>query len=195
MGMNNIYEGRRALGILLIVIVSVLAVFSGCISQSPSGNTVVLKANPVIEYYPLGGFAEKSEGMFAVLKGTIPDVKESLNEIVINKVAKPSTFSVNDDLNFVIFRGVFSTGGYGIQIRRVEKQGSAFTVYATYTDPGEGMMVTESFSQPTAIIPVGKLENGDYKAALKVTRIIENKEGKEVIGTEKELMNFEFKVK
>ncbi|MCZ7385783.1 MAG: protease complex subunit PrcB family protein [Candidatus Methanoperedens sp.] len=155
---------------------------------------MVLKVNPVIEYYPLGGFTEKSEGMFAVLKGTIPDVKESLNEIVIKKAAKPSTFSVNDDLNFVIFRGVFSTGGYGIQIGRVEKQENAFTVYANFTDPGEGMMVTEAFSQPTAIIPVGKLETGDYKATLKVTRIIENKEGKKVIETEKELMNFEFKV-
>lgn len=178
---------------MIFAIIAIAAV-PGCVSQPPSSDIVVLKVNPVIEYYPLGGFTEKSEGMFAVLKGTIPDVKESLNEIVIKKAAKPSTFSVNDDLNFVIFRGVFSTGGYGIQIGRVEKQENAFTVYANFTDPGEGMMVTEAFSQPTAIIPVGKLETGDYKATLKVTRIIENKEGKKVIETEKELMNFEFKV-
>jgi len=179
---------------LVIFAIVAIAVVPGCISQSPSSEIVVLKVNPVIEYYPIGGFTEKSEGMFAVLKGTIPDVKESLNEIVIKKAAKPSTFSVNDELNLVIFRGVFSTDGYGIQIGRVEKQGNAFTVYANFTDPGEGMMVTEAFSQPTAIIPVGKLETGDYKATLKVTRIVENNEGGKLIETDKELMSFGFKV-
>jgi hypothetical protein len=76
--------------------------------------------------------------MFIVLEGSISDVKESLSDIVVKKAAQPSTFSANDDLNFVVFRGVFSTGGYGLKIDRVEKQGNRFTVFATYTDPGKG---------------------------------------------------------
>lgn len=184
----------QPLKMLVIFEIIAIAAVLGCVSQLPSSDMVVLKVNPVIEYYPLGGFIEKSEGVFIVLNGSIPDVKESLNEIVIKKLVKPSTFSVNDDLNFVIFRGVFSTGGHGIKIERVEKQGNDFTVYATYTDPGEGLMVTQAFTHPTAIIPIGKLENGDYKAMLKVTWIIENKENRKIVETEEELMNLEFKV-
>lgn len=179
--------------ILLFVAIMALTVLSGCISQPPAGK-VILEVNPVIDYYPLGGFTEKSDGLFIVLKGSVPDVKECLNDIVVKKASQPSTFSVNDDLNFVVFRGVFNTGGYGIKINRVERQGNEFTVFANYTDPGEGMVVTQAFTQPTAIIPIGKLGKGNYKASLKVAKEIEDKEGKKVIGTEKELKSLEFKV-
>ena len=178
---------------ILLFIAIAAVVLSGCISQQPAGK-VILEVAPVIDYYPLGGFAEKSDGLFTVLKGSISDVKESLNNIVVKKAAQPSTFSISDELNLVVFRGVFSTGGYGIKINRVEKQGNEFTVFATYTDPGKGMMVTQAFTQPTAIIPVGKLEKGNYKASLKVTREIEDKEGKKVIEGEKELKSLEFNI-
>ncbi len=146
--------------ILLIAVFVIITSPLGCISQPPAGK-VTLEINPVIDYYPLGGFTERSDGVFAILKGSIFDVKESLNDIVVKKAALPSVFSVSDELNLVVFRGVFSTGGYGITINRVEKQGNRFTVFATYTDPGKGMIVTQAFTQPTAIIPVGKLEKGN----------------------------------
>jgi hypothetical protein len=191
--MNKIYGGRYAPGILLCAIVSATAVFSGCLSQSSTNHN--LEVNPIIDYYPLGGFAEKSNELFIVQKGTAQDVRISLSDIVLNKSSLPSAFSVDDELNIVVFRGVFNTGGYGIRIERVERKGNEFVVYAIYTDPGKGLMTIQVFTQPTAIIPVGKLEKGDYKATLKVTLIIENKEGKKIIETEKELMNFEFKIK
>jgi hypothetical protein len=178
-------------GILLVVAVMLLVVPSGCLSQQPK---VIQKVNPVIDYTPLGGFTERSDGVFIVLKGNILDVKGRLNDIVVKKAAQPSTFSVSDDMNLVVFRGVFSTGGYGIDINRVERQGNEFIVYANYTDPGKEMVVTQAFTQPTAIIPVGKLEKGNYKASLKVTKEIEEKEGKKIIETEKELNSLEFKV-
>jgi len=193
MALYNIYDGWYALRILLIITVSVLAVFSGCLS--PSSTNHKLEVNPIIDYYPLEGYAKKSDQLFLMLKGSTQDVKIGLSDIVIKKVAPPSAFSVDDELNLIVFRGVFNTGGYGIRIERVERRGNDFAVYATYTDPGEGVMATQAFTHPAAIIPVGKLKNGDYKATLKVTWIIENKEGKKVIETEKEMMDFEFKVK
>lgn len=177
--------------ILLIAAITVLTSLSGCVSQPPE---VVLQVNPVIDLNPLGGFFGKYEEMFTVLNGSIPEVKERLNGIVIKKAPQPSIFSVDDALNFVVFRGVFSTGGYGIKINKVVKQGNAFTVFANYTDPGKGMVVTEAFTQPTAIIPIGKLEKGNYSASLKVTREVEDKEGTKVIETEKELKRIEFSV-
>ncbi len=192
MVLYNIYEGR-ALRILLIVTVSVLAVFSGCLSQSSTNHK--LEVNPIIDYYPLEGYAEKSDELFLVLKGSTQDVKIGLSDIVIKKVALPSAFSVDDELNIVVFRGVFNTGGYGIRIERVERKGNEFAVYATYTDPGEGLMATQAFTHPTAIIPVGKLVSGDYKAVLKVTRMIKSAEGEKVTEREGEVKYVSFEVK
>ncbi|MCX9012439.1 MAG: S-layer protein domain-containing protein [Candidatus Methanoperedens sp.] len=177
--------------LLLFISIIALTILSGCVSQQPE----MLKVNPVIDYAPLEGYAGKSEGIFTVIRGSIPEVKESLKDIIIKKAAQTSTFSVNDDLNLVVFRGVFNTGGYGINIDRVEKQGNIFTVYTTYIDPGEGVGVTEAFTQPAAIVPIGKLAAGDYKARLRVTRVLNTFEGKKVIETERELGIFNFEVK
>ncbi len=173
--------------ILLVAAITVLA--SGCVSRPQE-----LQVNPVIDSNPLGGFSGQSGEMFTVLNGSIPEVKERLNSIVIKKIPQPSAFSVDDALNFVVFRGVFSTGGYRIAIDRVEKQGYEFTVFANYTDPGKGLVVTQVVTQPTAIIPIGKLGKGNYRASLKVTREIENNEGKKAIERELELKSIEFSV-
>ena len=106
---NNIYDGWYDHRILLIVTVSILAVFSGCLSQTSTNHK--LEVNPIIDYYPLEGYAEKSDELFLVLKGSTQDVKIGLSDIVIKKVAPPNAFSVDDKLNIVVFRGVFKTGG------------------------------------------------------------------------------------
>jgi len=191
MGFDNTCR-KPAIRILLIAVI--VAAATGCVSQPP-GEKVVLEVNPVIDYYPLGGYAEKSDGVFAVLKGGIPEVKESLKEIVIKKAAQPSAFSADEDLNLVVMRGVFNTGGYGISIERMERQVNVFTVYATYTDPGEGMMVTQAFTQPTAIIATGKLPENSYEARLKVTRILKSEEGDKIMEENKEYASITFTVK
>lgn len=193
--MTNVPETllRNSLFIALLTVFALGA--AGCISQQPE----MLKVNPVTDYNPLEGFYGKSEGMFTVLKGSIPEVKETLKDIVIKKAPQTTTFSVDDELNFVVFRGVFSSGGYGINIDKVERQENAFTVYAIYIDPGEGILVTGAVTQPVAIIPIGKLAAGDYEARLKVTRVKADADGtkiiRKVIEPEKELSVFNFKVK
>jgi S-layer protein (TIGR01567 family) len=193
--MTNIPETllRNRLFIAVLILFTLGA--AGCISQQPE----MLKVNPVIDSNPLEGFYGKSEGMFTVIKGSIPEVKESLKEIVIEKAPQQSTFSIDDELNFVVFRGVFSSGGYGIDIDRVERQGSAFTVYATYIDPGEGILVTGAVTQPVAIIPIGRLAEGDYEVRLRVKKVKADADGtkivRKVVEPEKELSAFNFKVK
>ncbi|MCZ7381583.1 MAG: S-layer protein domain-containing protein [Candidatus Methanoperedens sp.] len=173
--------------VLLVVSIIGFAILSGCISQQPE----VLNVNPEIywgqvEYSNLS----KAVGMFAVIKGSIPQVKESYEEIIVNKTVQQSTFSVDDDLNFVISRGI--TPGFDINISRVEKQGDVYTVYATYIDQGTDLGI---LSHPVAIIPIGKLAAGDYEARLRVTRVLNTLEGRKVIELEKELNVFNFKVK
>lgn len=58
-------------------------ILSGCIYQQPE----VMKVNPVTDSLgsPLEGYTGKSESMFMVLKGSIPEVKEGLYDIVVKR--------------------------------------------------------------------------------------------------------------
>ncbi len=94
--MTNIPETLSRNLFIAVLIVFALGV-AGCVSQQ----TEVLKTNPVIDHNPLEGFYGESESMFTVIKGSIPEVKESLKDIVIKKAPQISTFSADDELNFV----------------------------------------------------------------------------------------------
>jgi hypothetical protein len=173
--------------IILLVLVIGLAILSGCIYQKQE----VVKVNPEIyEGQVAYSNLSKAVGMFAVIKGNIPQVKESYEDIIVNKTAQQSIFYVDDDLNLVVSRGI--TPGFNINISKVEKQGNIFTVYAIYIDQGTDLGI---LSHPIAIIPIGKLAAGDYEARLSVTRVLNTLEGRKVIELDKELNVFNFKVK
>lgn len=183
------WDKMRAIFIILLII-------SGCISQPPASEELtVLDVEPVVSYYSLGGYTEAVGEAFYVIAGDAGEVTETLNDIVVQQTPVKTTFASGDDLNLVIFRGVFSTGGHGIAIDRVERAGSTFIVYASYTDPGRGMMVTQAFTQPTAIIPIGELLEGSYEAKLKVTRVVKGEKGDEIIEESKEHAGIAFVVK
>jgi hypothetical protein len=177
----------------LLVILSMTG-FSGCVSQ-PQPEKETLSVQPFIDYYALGGYTGyKEEGLY-ILAGDIGAVKKGLEEIVLNKPPTKFAFNENEVINIVVFRGVFSTGGYGIKIAKVERVGNAFVVHATYTDPGKGMIATQAFTQPTAKIPLGQLSKGDYKVKLKVTRVLKTEEGDKVLEEEVEHASINFMVK
>lgn len=180
-------QGRSLRVILLFVSIIGFAILSGCISQQPQ----ILNVNPEI-YKGQVVYTNLSNavGIFAVIKGNIPQVKETYEEIIVNKTAQQSTFSVDDDMNFVVSRGI--TPGFDISISKVEKLGNVYTVYATYIDQGTDLGI---LSHPIAIIPIGKLAAGDYEARLRVTRVLNTLEGRKVIETERELSVFNFKIK
>ncbi len=165
------------------------------ITQTPTPLIVTLDVQPVIDYYPLGGLSEKGVEAFYILSGDTPAVKKSLEALVIDRVSPSVVFTEDEILNLVVFRGVFSTGGHGIEINKVEKAGNTFIVYAIYTDSGRGMMVTQAFTQPTAIIPLGKLSVGDYEAKLMVTSIVKEEGGNKIIEENKEHASIAFEVK
>jgi hypothetical protein len=89
---------------LLVVSTIALAILSGCISQQPE----VPEVNPEIDLaIPAGsynatpaGYYKISEGMFTVINGSIPEVKERLRDIINKKASQQSTFSINDDVNY-----------------------------------------------------------------------------------------------
>lgn len=185
---------------LIIALVELILI--GCVSQPSSPTNVskidrvnkTLEIQPVIDYYPLGGLTEKKgEGLY-ILPGNISTVKKGLDALVTWESAPRTTFSQDEDLNLVVFRGVFGTGGHGISINSVESSDNILTIHATYTDPGPGMMVTQAFTQPTAIIPIGKLSPGSYEVKLMVTWILKGERGDKILEENREHGSVAFEV-
>lgn len=169
--------------ILLLILVIAFVILSGCISQP-----VVLKVNP--EVYEIDFWQSQPRNTFTVLEGNISEVKKNFVDMLSKNVSRQYTFSADDGLNFAISRGVFGVPGPKIMIDKVERQGNVFTVYATYIDFFGDLGV---LSHPGAIIPIGKLPPGDYKAMLKVVTYSDY-ERKNLIEPEKELSVINFKV-
>lgn len=83
--------------------------------------------------------------------------------------------SKGDYISIVVSRGEFPTGGYSIKIRSVEKlEGEPTMIYLTveFTDPGKGVVVTQAFTNPTALISLGNLPEGEYLVEVHVNRFI-----------------------
>jgi|GEM_PF-1284064 hypothetical protein len=180
------------LGKRLTILVFMFILFAGCASQPHLEEPKTLDVKPVVDYYFLAEYTGNSGEGFYVVAGDVKEVKGALMEILAGKAPR-TTFSEDESLNLVVFRGVFSTGGHGIKINRVERVGNTFIVHATFTDPGKGTIVTQAFTQPTAVIPLGKLPAGGYSAELYVNKVVSG-EGKEVIEEEKLHKRIEFVV-
>ncbi len=160
--------------LLLAVAIIILA---GCVepqAEKVEERMEVLDVEPIVDYYALGGYTGDAGEGFFVVAGDVDETKAKARAIVTGDAKQKVEFDSDELLNFVVFRGVFPTGGHGLEVERVEKVGNSFVVHATYTDPGKGMMVTEAFTQPAAIIAVGKLPRGSYEARLKVTSIVKD---------------------
>jgi hypothetical protein len=157
------------LGFCLVIILILMG--SGCITQKET-----LSVQPIIDYYPLNGYAGHREEALYVLAGDIDDVKKNLKDIIVNLSTPRYTFNRNETINLIVFRGVFNTGGHSIKIDRIEKIDTTIIVYATYIDAGKGMMVTQAFTQPTAIIPIGTLSEGEFTVKLNVSTIVKTEE-------------------
>jgi|Deesub1362A_J573_1020465.scaffolds.fasta_scaffold00350_5 hypothetical protein len=170
-----------------------LIAVSGCLPQKVERHE--LEIEPVLDHYALNGYTESAgEGLY-VIPGSIKDAKSGLQEIVINGEPPKTVFSTGDELNFVVFRGVFPTGGFSIEIRRVEKENTFFFIFADYIDPGKGMAVTHAYTSPAVIIPIGRLERGNYRVMLLVTKVRRTAEGDEIVYEDREKAMAEFSVK
>lgn len=164
---------ERMLFLAAVVLLSAGCVQQGVVKESPE--TIIIE--PFVDNYFLGGYIGKLSEDFFLVSGDMDTAKQKARAILIGDGERRSEFGGDELLNFVVFRGVFSTGGFGLRIDEVERTGNTIFVHATYTDPGPGMMVTQAFTQPTAIVPIGILSEGLYQAQLRVTRVVKGEDG------------------
>lgn len=129
----------------------------------------------VYDYY--GGVGVFREGIHVIATdkdptadfATINDYWKLLKDHVTHEA------STRDFISIVISRGNFSTGGYQIQLKSfawLESYPVVFSFAANFTDPGEGVAVTEAFTNPLVLIPIGNLSAGKYIIEVHVDRFI-----------------------
>ncbi len=176
-------QNRKFKQIFLLVLAITFVILSGCMTKPE-----MLKVHP--EVYEINYSESEPRNTFAVLEGNISDVKKNFVDILTKNASQQHIFSADNELNFAISRGVFGLVGPKIIIDKVERQGSVFTVYAIYIDFRSDLPV---LVHPGAIIPIGKLSPGDYKARLKVVTYSDY-ERKNLTEPETELSVINFKV-
>ena len=85
--------------------------------------------------------------------------------------------SDQDFINILLSRGDQSTGGYTINIESfgwLESYPVTFRFHVNFTDPGEGLMVTQALTNPLVLMPIGKLKPGEYNIEVQITQFILN---------------------
>lgn len=145
----------------------------------------------------LRGYSNKDIGsQFMLLKGHAEaDVIRHLRDVVVEHEHPPKAGTYEDGLNLVVFRGVFGSGGYSLDVTDVSLEGHLLLVNCDYEDPGDGIRTTAGFTQPTAIIPLKRLPPGKYTARLNVRQLRRSSQGiTEEAGTRR-AAEFTFKIK
>jgi hypothetical protein len=82
-----------------------------------------------------------------------------------------------DFISIILSRGDQPTGGYTINIESfgwLESYPVKFRFHVNFTDPGEGLMVTQALTNPLVLVPIGKLTPGEYNVEVQITMFILN---------------------
>ncbi|GEM_PF-1623628 len=93
-------------------------------------------------------------------------------ELKAHETTKAST---NDFISLIISRGDFPTGGYTIKVKSfswLEPFPLRLRFEVNFTNPGEGVPVTEAFTNPLVFIPLGRLSPGEYEVQVHIDTYI-----------------------
>jgi len=116
----------------------------------------------------LRGFSDKDKALqFIVLAGhEESDIMRRLRGVIVEHEAPASKLRYEDGINLVVFRGVFGSGGFGIEVKSVKWNGDVLEVECDFENPGDGIRTTAGFTQPAAVVPLKRLPEGKYQARL-----------------------------
>ncbi len=136
-------------------------------SCTPDGCNQTLP-NYVYDYY--GGVHLFREGIHVL--ATSQDPRTLVGEFEVandfwKMLLESETLNATDQdfISILLSRGDKPTGGYNIQIESfswLESYPVKFFFQVNFTDPGEGVEVTEAITNPLVLVPIGKLTPGEY---------------------------------
>jgi len=80
-----------------------------------------------------------------------------------------------DFISILVSRGDFPTGGYTLQVEAfswLESYPIKFRFQVNFTDPGDGVAVTQAFTNPLVLVPIGDLSPGKYEVEVHIVSYI-----------------------
>lgn len=119
-------------------------------------------------------FGEKEDGFEfnTIAKGHYSGIADSRNLIIKDiqtwqeaweahasiRLPRPELPNIDftEKLVIAVFNGERSTGGYTLEIDKIERMDDKIRVYICKQKPGPGLMVTQAFTQPHHIIEIEK---------------------------------------
>jgi hypothetical protein len=136
------------------------------VQNKPNDNTIDL--SKIYDYY--GGVNLFDKGIHVIatksnplsFKDDFPLVNNFWKLLKENKTALASS---EDFISIIISRGNFPTGGYAIKVKSfswLESYPVELRFQVNFTDPGEDVIVTQALTNPMVLIPLGKLDSGEY---------------------------------
>jgi len=153
-----------------------LILFSALVGMS-STPTVVTESIPTTEVFYGDGCWLFERGIYVIATEMNPvemyqdytirnDYYKMLKEHVTTEV------STEDFVSILVSQGLFPTGGYGLKIKSVEKTDYEFLLSADFTEPSPGCIVIQMLTNPIALIPIGKLSEGEYSITLHIDKYV-----------------------
>jgi len=156
--------------------------------KSANSTTIVSKApdsTPELpEYYydVYSGVGLFDEGVYAIATSKNPltqlpisSFPQSYWSLMQQNITNQATNQ--DFISILISRGDKPTGGYGIAIGSfswLESYPVKFRFAVNITDPGDDVIVTQALTNPSVLVPIGKLSPGEYQIEVNVVWFIQN---------------------
>jgi hypothetical protein len=145
-------------------------------------STVDIALGGFLIYDTQGGFGLFDQGIYVIATDvnpiTLMEVEEYSNSNYFWSMLKDELTqnpSTTDFISILISRGELPSGGYQIQLKSLVWLQSYPVVgffKANFTDPGEGVPVTEALTNPVVLVPIGKLSAGLYVGRVHIDSFI-----------------------
>ena len=165
----------------LVIIISSVSALNFVLSDKnepdppTNGNNDV---NPVYDYG--GGVGLFSKGIHVIATtrnpSTFSDGFQSVNEYWQHLKENETVDATSHDfISIIISRGDQPTGGYTLHIESfswLESYPVRFRFHLNFTDPGDGVPVTEALTNPLVLVPIDKLSPGEYIIEVHIVQYI-----------------------
>ena len=153
-----------------IGIVVTLILFAGLVGVFNT-SAVVAESIPTTEVFYGDGCWLFKRGIYTIATETNP-VETYQNYTFVNayyemlKEHVTTEAGVEDFISILISRGLFTSGGYWMEIKSIEKINYTLVLSGNFTDAGPTLGVIAALTNPIALIPIGSLPVGEYSITL-----------------------------
>jgi subtilisin family serine protease len=147
-------------------------------TDSPDSSEVPWSPEFFYDYYSSVSLFER--GVYFVATSEDPltqlprsDLPKSYWELMRDNVTVEATDQ--DFISVLVCRGDFPTGGYKLAVEAfswLESYPVKLRFQVNFTDPGEGVIVSQAFTNPTLLVPIGELDPGEYKVEIHIVSYV-----------------------